>query len=86
MQSKYQMENNLLCYGSKFTEPFRDDLALAIGSVLHSPIYLNDLAVPELVQAVLGDACGQRFLGALRLMYRRIYRNDAAECSVNRNI
>lgn len=59
-----------MVYGSKIKEPFRDDLALAIGPIIKTPLFLNEQAVPELIQVVLGDSCGQRFLKTLRRMYR----------------
>lgn len=77
MQSKLQMENNLMVYGTKISDPFRDDLALALGPIIKTPLYLNEQAVPELVQAVLSDGCGKRFLKTVRRMYRK---------SINQNV
>ncbi|XP_055306604.1 uncharacterized protein LOC129570908 [Sitodiplosis mosellana] len=76
MQSKLQMENNLMVYGSKIKDPFRDDLALAIGPIIKTPLFLNEQVVPELIQAVLGDGCGQRFLKTIRRLYREAINKD----------
>lgn len=82
MQSKLQMENQLMVYGKRFTEPFRADLMLSVGHLMPTPMFKLEQGVPELCIAIIADGCGQKFLSTIR----RMYRNDTMMNGPNTNI